>query len=156
MKIKLALAMLVAALCCQPVSQAQIFFTESFDYPDGDLAAVSGGLWVGHSGSAPDIQVVSGDAVVTAPGSMDDNRQTGQIMGVNDVWFYAVRFSVELGGAQSINRDYFIHLKDSSTFGFNARLATAAPTAGGDFSLEIWASSSGDGSTPYPGGLYLR
>jgi hypothetical protein len=130
----------------------QIFFTDSFDYPDGDLTTESGGLWVTHSGSGGDIQVVNGSAVVTSPGANDDNRLTGAIMGVEDVWYYALRFSVELGSGSSINNDYFIHLKDSTSANYNARLALDDPTdTNRDFSLSIWASSEGDGQADWNG-----
>ena len=130
----------------------QVFFTEDFDYADGDLTVVSGGLWTAHSGGAPDIQVVSGSAVVTAPGSQDNNRLTGAVAGVNDVWYYALRFSVELGSGSNINPDYFIHFKDNTFSGYNARLALEGPVdPANDFSLEIWASSGSDGQVPWVG-----
>ncbi len=151
-KLKFVLASCALVLGFQTSLMGQIFFTESFDYADGDLSIVSGGLWVGHSGGAPDIQVVSGDAIVTSPGSMDDNRLTGSIMDPTDVWYYAVRFSVELGSGQNINNDHFIHFKDSGTFNFNARLALDDPADPlNDFSLSIWASSEGDGQADWNG-----
>ena len=148
---------LLAAIVCLAVSlpsqsDAQIFFTDNFDYADGDLTTVSGGLWALHSGAAPDIQVVSGAAAINAPGSQDDSRQTGAVMGTNDIWYYAVRFTVEQGTGTNLNPDYFIHLKDDTNFGFNARLALALPDdSANDFSLEIWASSGGDGREPWIG-----
>ena len=144
----------VIAVGLQATAAAQIFLTEDFDYADGDLTTVSGGLWETHSGVAPDIQVVGGEAVVTAPGSMDDNRQLGVVMGPTDVWFYAVRFTVsEPTSGGGVNNDYFIHFHPDAGFGFRARLATVAPAdpANGDFSLQIWASSGGDGMTDWDG-----
>ena len=149
-------AIVLGTLALAPAADAQVFFTEQFDYPDGDLSAVSGGLWTGHSGSPPDIQVQGGQAVVTAPGSMDDNRLAGAVMGPADVWYYGLRFRVDLGVGPTINNDYFIHLKDDG-FGFNARLGTtlAPPGPPGDFGLEILASSPGDGSEPWPGAFFF-
>jgi len=145
----LAWTTFAVAIGLHATTWGQIFFTEGFDYSDGDLATVSGGLWVVHSGNPPDIQVVGGSAVVTSPGSQDDNRQVGATMDADDIWFYALRFSVELGAGPTINNDYFVHLKDNTTTNFNARLALNDPVAGGDFSLSIWASSEGDGQADW-------
>lgn len=145
----MALAMVVFA---QSGVMGQLLLSEQFDYADGDLTTVSSGEWVTHSGDVPDIQVVGGKAVVTSPGSADDNRLVGSIMGENDIWYYAVRFTTLEGIGPTINPDYFIHLKDETSFGYNARLAYAAPDdPERDFSFEIWASSGGDGSTAWTG-----
>ncbi len=141
----------VLILGLQTKAPAQIFFTDSFDYADGDLTTVSGGLWATHSGSG-DIQVVNGNAVVVSPGGQDDNRLTGAVMGPNDVWYYAVRFTVNQFEELPINPDYFIHFKDSGTSNFRARLATVPPTdPNRDFSLQIWASSIGGGFADWNG-----
>ena len=145
-------AALIALLMIQSAATAQVFFTETFDYADGDLNTVSGGLWPTHSGTNGEVQVVGGQAIVESPGSFDHNRLTGQIAGVNDIWYYAVRFAVELGEGQTINNDYFIHFKNETTFGFNARLALDDPASvDNDYSLSIWASSEGDGQADWDG-----
>ena len=149
-------SLVLIVLAVPSVASAQIFFTENFDYADGDLLSVSSGLWPTHSpskgGGDGEIQVINNQAVITTPGSFDHARQTGQIAGVNDVWFYAVRFSVELGAGPSINNDYFIHFKDDSVFGFNARLALDDPAnVENDFSLSVWASSESDGQADWDG-----
>ena len=149
--LKHILSTFVIVVLANSMVVGQVFFTENFDYADGDLDTVAGGLWPTHSGSDPQVQVVDGSAVVTAPGSFDHNRLTGVVAAVDDVWFYSVRFSVELG-ADPVNNDYFIHFKDDSVFGFNARLALDdAADAANDFSLSIWASSEGDGQADWDG-----
>ena len=129
------------------------FLTENFDYPDGNLTEVSGGLWAQHSGGDPPtnvIQVVGGEAVVVSPGDQDDNRQIGMELGPTETWFYAVRFTLSDNG--TINNDYFIHFRPDVGFGFRARLAPSAPAdPANDFSLQIWASSAGDGMTDWDG-----
>ncbi len=141
----------VLILGLQTKATAQIFFTDSFDYADGDLTTVSGGLWATHSGSG-DIQVVNGNAVVVSPGGQDDNRLTGAVMGPNDVWYYAVRFTVTQFEELPINPDHFIHLKDSGPFNLIARLATVPPTdPNRDFSLQISATFFGAGFADWNG-----
>ncbi len=144
----------VICFCFASVLSAQVFYTENFDYADGDLTTVSEGLWQAHSdgGSVP-VQVVDGNAVVVAgtPNSEDVNRQTGVIMGNADVWYYAVVFSVdEVAKGTPVNNDYFIHFKDAG-FGFNARLATVASDGANDYGLQIWPSSFGDGRADWDG-----
>lgn len=149
--LKHILSTFVIFLLASSIGTGQVFFTENFDYADGDLDTVSGSLWTTHSGADPQIQVVEGSAIVTAPGSFDHNRLTGVVAGSNDIWFYSVRFSVELGESP-VNNDYFVHFKDDSVFGFNARLALDDPAdAANDFSLSIWASSEGDGQEDWNG-----
>ena len=145
---------IAACLAMTPVVNGQ-FFTESFDYPDGDLTVVSGGLWARHSGGKPPanvIQVVNGEAVVVAPGDQDDNRQIGMEMGPTDIWFYAVRFTVSQFEMANINQDYFIHFRPEG-FGFRARLAPSPPTDPDnfDYSFQVWASSGDDGMTDWDG-----
>jgi len=129
-------------------AQAVVFFTDGFDYSDGDLETVSSSAWVPHSGNPPGIQVTSGRAIVLSPGDQDSSRLTGSVMGVNDTWYYATTFSFN-GDGNAINEDYFIHFKDDTIFGFNARLLPIAPVASGDFSLAIAASSLGDGQADW-------
>lgn len=141
------------SFACHTSTQAQLFFAENFEYADGDIDVVSGGLWTTHSGAGdPSVQIVDQNAVVLSPASADHNRLTGEVAGLDDVWFYAVRFSAEIGDATGVNNDYFVHFMNETTFGFNARLALSPPAdANSDFSLQIWASSFGDGVTDWDG-----
>lgn len=138
-------------------ASATLFYIDTFNYPDGNLTTVSGGLWVGHSGSGfnDDIEVKNGNALVRNSGSEDANRQTGSIMGANDVWYYAATFRLDDKGASvdGMNEDYFLHFKDSGTFNFNARLLPTNPSGGGDYSLAIAASSLGDGRADWASDL---
>ncbi|MFQ5411538.1 MAG: hypothetical protein ACE5EC_04550, partial [Phycisphaerae bacterium] len=74
----------VAALvfCTSPALAVVGGYAEQFAYADGQLtgsgggANVSGGLWVGHSGSTfnDNVQVSAGGILLNAPGSEDVNR----------------------------------------------------------------------------------
>lgn len=149
--LKHILSTFVVLLFANSIVSGQVFFTENFDYADGDLNTVASGIWPTHSGDNTEIQVVDGAAVVTSPGSFDHNRLTGVIAGVNDIWFYSVRFSIEIGDTP-VNNDYFIHFKNETAFGFNARIALDDPAdPANDFSLSIWASSESDGQEDWDG-----
>ena len=149
------LTFVLSAMIGTTNANADVFFSENFDYADGDLTQVSGGLWTAHSGNIPDIQVFDGQAFVANPGSQDDNRLTGTVIGPNETWYYGVEFSIQGGGQGGINEDYFISFKDDTIFGLNARLFTTSPSAGGDFSLAIAASSPGDGMTDWNGDFFF-
>ncbi len=141
-----SITVLAAVTLLASTAMAQVFFTEEFEYADGDLDVVSKGLWPTHAGISGPIQVNGGQAIVTSPSSFDHNRQTGRVAGANDIWYYALNFSVELGDGTAINKDFFIHFKDETLAGFNARLALDDPFDPiDDYSLSILASSELDG-----------
>ncbi len=73
---KTAIALLALGLAATLVSPAMAisFWSETFSYPDGGLAAGSGGNWAIHSGTGTDIQVASGVAVGDMATTPDDNR----------------------------------------------------------------------------------
>ena len=136
-------------------ASAAVFFTDGFDYADGELTVndgtgddVSGGLWVPHSGETFDdnIDVVSGQAELLVSGSEDANRSTGSTMGAGDKWYYAAIVTVNdtNAGEPSLgNNDYFMHFRDGG-FGFRGRayLATANVDAS-KFTFGHSASSGG-------------
>ena len=126
---------------------------DGFSYADGQLTDslhlgvpgdnVSGGLWVGHSGTTFDdnIQVAGGQAILNNPGSEDANRLLGTTLGAADTLYYATKFTVDsLGTNNNVNDDYFIHFKDAG-FGFVGRVSVR-DTATGDYQLGIQAGSN--------------
>ena len=150
---------LSTALFCGP-AHATLFFSDGFDYADGQLTAstlggnpgddVSGGLWTAHSGDTFDdnVDVISGQAQVLNSGSEDVNRVAGATMDAGDVWYYGAVVTVNDQRAVStdpLNQDYFIHFKDG-TFGFRARTYIDDPSAGGDYTVGFSASSGGQTS----------
>jgi hypothetical protein len=52
-------------------AKADTLLSDSFNYADGDLLTVSGGLWTLNSGSTA-LNVLSGQAIVTSANSQDD------------------------------------------------------------------------------------
>lgn len=159
-KLFLKITVCLVAVCgFHSAASAQLFFVEDFDYADGDLAVVSAGLWQQYSGGTPDIQVLDGSAVVTAPGSQDNARDIGALIGNEEVWYYALRFSVQPSQDPKtmedlpINNGWFACFRpsDDPNFRFSGRIATTDPTGDADFSLQVWPSSFGDGRADWDG-----
>lgn len=141
-------------------SQAAVFFTDQFNYANGDLTVVggsgnnvSGGLWTPHSGqaNAPSISVVNGKAQLLVPGSEDANREIPNaltdFMKAGETWYYGARVTVNdqrASTATALINEYFMHFKDTGTTNFRSRLYVADPstgTGGAGFRFAIGASS---------------
>ncbi len=122
-------------------ARASTLFADDFNYPDGSLTNVSGGIWVNHSGTLGQVDVQSGMVNLTGSESEDVNAQLSGGPYTSGMLYYglAVDFSVLPAGAGN----YFAHFKDSGT-GFRARLfATTVGAAPGYYRLGI-----NNGSTP--------
>jgi hypothetical protein len=120
---------------------ATSLFYDGFNYPDGSITAVSGGVWANHSGTAGQVDVQSGMVNLTATESEDVNAQIAGGPYTSGLLYYSldIDMSVLPNGAGN----YFAHFKDSST-GFRARLfATTVDAAPGYYRLGI-----NNGSTP--------
>lgn len=148
----------VMGLALTSSASAAIFFNEGFNYADGQLTAsgggadVSGGLWVGHSGTTfgDNIQVISGEAEVRASGSEDANRLTGQTLGAGQQIFAAFQFRARDDranpGVDAINNDYFAHFKDSG-FGFRSRIYMDDPNVADPTKFTLGLSATSGGQT---------
>ena len=139
-------------------ASAALFFSDGFDYPDGQLTAsgggadVSGGLWTGHSGTTfgDNVQVVGGEAIVKASGSEDVNRLTGATLGAGQKIFAAFQFKARDDRANpsvdAINNDYFAHFKDSG-FGFRSRIYMDDPNVADPTKFTLGLSGTSGGQT---------
>lgn len=135
----LTVAIALSALALASPALATNFWTDSFTYSDGGLVAVSGGNWVNHSGTVgtPDIQVISGNAVVNMLNSWDDNRGFPARL-ATDKTYACFRFKLpNPGGNPSLG--YFAHFKDAGTFNFVSRVYVAP--IGGAFTLGLSVGS---------------
>lgn len=133
----LAMAIVLAA----SGANAAVLASDTFTYPDGSL--VPNGGWTNHSGTAGDLLVANGQAVVTHGVPSEDANLPFAAQSSGDVYF-AFDFSVDDLGAPLAGSDYeyFAHFKDSGTFNFCARMDIVSPTGSGDFTVGI-ATTSG-------------
>ncbi len=125
-------------LVVSSIASASVVLHDNFDYPDGSL--VPNGGWANHSGTAGDLLVSGGRAVVQhGTPSEDANRAFTSVAG--DI-FYGLDFSVSSSGPiAGTDNEYFAHFKDDG-FNFAARLDIVPALGGGDFSVGIASDDS--------------
>jgi hypothetical protein len=118
---------------------------EEFDHPDGSLTGQTpnvGGVWTSHSGTAGQMQVVSGQAKVNHALSEDTHTDfDGGAIGAGDVIYSGFDLTVP---TQSVNPNnvYFAHFKDAGNF-FGSRVWITAPAVSGNgYRLGITGDSS--------------
>ena len=139
MKKYLILALL--AFASSNASAASLFSDNFNTYADGSLTTVSGGIWANHSGTALQVDVLSGAVNLTATESEDVNALISGGPYTSGLLYYSltVNFSVLPAGAGG----YFANFKDATTR-FRARLfATIVGATPGFYRLAI-----NNGSTP--------
>ena len=130
---KFLLVWLVAAFAGTP-AHAQIF-ADSFNYPDGPITSVSGGIWTTYSGAAGELTVANGRAQVTEAKSEDVRVQLpgGPYSSGNLYASFVVNFSALPSGAGNSFVSFL-----SSAIEFRARVyATTVGAGGGAFRLGI-------------------
>jgi type IX secretion system substrate protein len=123
------------------VSFGQHFFSEMFAYADGSL--VGNGAWVNHSGTAGDL-LVSGGMAVVQHGTPSEDANVPFTPVAGNI-YYALDFSVDdLGAPYTSGGDYeyFAHFKVGGTNNFSARLDIVPPTGAGDYSVGIASDES--------------
>ncbi|MGH7730911.1 MAG: hypothetical protein ACRENJ_06625 [Candidatus Eiseniibacteriota bacterium] len=142
----MALGALLASL---PATGAQLL-NEPFTYADGNLTAVSGGLWVAHSaGGVRPIQVTSGKAIVVqGGGSGEDDGRGFAARAATAATYACLEVTVPSQAAVADDR-YFFHFFTTAGFNFRARLFVGPPTAGGNFRFKI-DNDAAPPDTPYP------
>ena len=119
--------------------QAEILFSDNFTYPDGPLVTIAGARWSTHSGTAGQVEVVSGAIGLTQSKSEDVSAMlAGQPFPSNT---NAVLYARCVVSFQSLpkgpNGGYFAHFKDGAT-GFRGRVfATTNGAAPGFLRLGI-------------------
>ena len=95
---------------------------EPFDYADGALVTVSGGLWSTHSGTTGQLQVISHNIYLTSDNSEDVNatlRGEPYATATGTNLYYSFFFAGEF--VPSVIGDYLAHFKDNAN-NFRARL----------------------------------
>ena len=117
-----SLVLLAGAL---PVG-AEVFVSETFNYPDDNLTAASSDVWSAHSGPGSNpVQVADGQVILTSgAGSREDvNRPLGESF-TGGVLFAG--FDLSLSTPPDSGNAYFLHFRDAGT-GFRARVYIAEP-----------------------------
>src|ERR1051325_162590 len=102
---------------------AGILVQEPFDYPNGPLVSVSGGVWATHSGTTGQVDVLSGRANLSGSESEDVNTTLAgaPYPATTNTVLYA-SFTANFSSLPSPSGEYFLHFKDTTTSNFRAKL----------------------------------
>lgn len=121
-------------------ASAAPLITEPFDYPDGGITSVSGGVWANTSGTGTFIQVAGGQVanLTAGSGSREDvNRSFGTSL-TSGVVFAGLDLTISTPPAAGGGGDYFLHFTDSNASNFRARVFVYGPGQGaGTFRLGL-------------------
>lgn len=131
------LSVLISAPSCDETLTLPI--TETFSYTDGSLLGNS--TWTTHSGTAGDLLVASGQAVVQHGAPSEDINLP--FVPVTGNVFFAFDMIVQNPGTpiSGADNEYFAHFKDDG-FGFFGRLDIVAPSGAGDYTVGIATANS--------------
>jgi hypothetical protein len=129
-----------------PSIQASIILSDNFSYRDGPLVDVSGAMWKTHSGTAGQVRVISGKALLSEKKSEDVSAAfPGGPISVTNAAFLYTRFTATFSALPAgSNGAYFAHFKDATaTMGLRCRIFATTNGAGtGCFRLGISAGSN--------------
>ena len=94
---------------------AALLLFEPFNYPNGSLITVSGGLWSTHSGTTGEVEVVSGRVDLRVPATEDVNVLLGQTFPASSSTILYASFTMNFAALPSSSGAYFAHFKGSGT-----------------------------------------
>jgi hypothetical protein len=152
-RIVLSLPVIAIFLCACTTSRAAIIFSDNFSYPNGALTSVSGGIWANHSGTANQVDVVSGKTHLTEAESEDVNATISGAPYSSGTLYAGIDFnfsSLPQGAGQ-----YFFHFKDTGTSLFRGRVFAVPGVAAGTFRIGI-TNGSNSGVVAIPTDLALN
>ncbi len=134
-------------------AHASLVYSNSFGYPDGALDTVSVGSpvgeWYQHSGTAGQLQVVSGQVLLGGANSEDVSAYITNSAfplpftdGPGNGSLYA-SFTINMIDLPTGSGTYFFHFRDTGTFNFRARTwATTNGAAPGTYRVGISAAGN--------------
>jgi endonuclease/exonuclease/phosphatase family metal-dependent hydrolase len=123
---------------CPSLLRGELLLFEPFDYGDGPLVTVSGGWWLTHSGTAGQVDVISGRADLRVPQTEDVSVLIpGHPYAATSPLSLFASFTVNFSALPSAGGQFFAHFKNSGT-GFRARVfALTSGAAPGHFRIGI-------------------
>jgi hypothetical protein len=141
----LAAAALLAGSVATSTALGTVIVRDEFNHPDGSLVGnppIIGGTWANHSGTAGQMQVAGGQAVVNHALSEDANTafSTGAI-GAGDTIYAGFDLTVP-SQATDPGTVYFAHFKDAGNFFASRVFITAPAVSGNGYRLGISGNST--------------
>ncbi len=137
---KISLVFSLSGILMISNASAVVLLSEDFSYPDGSL--VPNGAWENHSGTAGDLLIVGGAAVVQHGTPSED---ANVLFGTADSGVLTATFDVVVSDDAAIgggDYEYFAHFMTRGTSTFRAKLDIVEPTGGGDYTFGIASSAN--------------
>ncbi|NOS70844.1 MAG: hypothetical protein HOP33_13050 [Verrucomicrobia bacterium] len=124
--------------------QSAVLINESFTYVDGSLVTVSSNAWSTHSGTAGEVEVVSGRVDLRVPASEDVNTLLpGQPYLASASTVLYASFTLNAAVLPTPTGSYFLHFKGSATSNYRAKLFAFSTGAGaGQYRLGLAGSAN--------------
>ncbi|HVU08627.1 MAG TPA: hypothetical protein VHG89_08815 [Verrucomicrobiae bacterium] len=116
-------------------SQAAFVFSDSFDYPDGDVVANSGGVWIQNTGTAGTCLVTNKQLQIASSLSEDIVHQLPTFATNGTVSALYASFSVKFTQLPTAAGTYFAHFTGTNAF------QNGPPNLSG-FHGRLWASTT--------------
>jgi hypothetical protein len=136
----------VIVLTCAVSSFGAVLVDEQFTHPNGSLvgqvpAPGPGGAWANHSGTAGQMQVTGNQAIVVMGGAASEDANTSfAAIGAGTTVYAAFDMMIPSGSTMG-GENYFAHFR-SAAFTYPGRVFAGAPTAAGDYSIGLRASTT--------------
>ena len=112
-------------------SNAALLLNEPFNYANGPLVTVSGGAWSTHSGTAGEVEVISGRVDLRVPSTEDVNAVLlGQPFPVTTNVFLYASFVVNYSTLPTASGAYFAHFKGAGSTTQRAKIYAFSGGAG--------------------------
>jgi endonuclease/exonuclease/phosphatase family metal-dependent hydrolase len=121
-----------------PAPAAAIFY-DFFDYTNGPLVTVSGGIWTTHSGTSGQVQVLSGRTLLAHTNNEDVSASLGQSYPATTNLALYASFTINFTRLPAGAGDYFAHFKGpGATAGFHDKVfATSNGVPAGFFQVGV-------------------
>ncbi len=122
---------LLSSVCGFPT----VILTDSFNYANGSLTNVSGGIWINHSGPLGEMQVASGKAQLSQ--SQGEDVHANLPGGPYSTGNLYASFTMNFSSLPSGSGNYFLHFYASSSTFRSRVFATTAGAASGTFRMGV-------------------
>lgn len=124
------------------ISPAVNVLTENFNYPDGAVGTVSGGIWTNHSGTVGQVNVLSSAIELTSAESEDVSARLAAPGLRYNAGIMTAEVDVNFSALPAGTGAYFFHFRDFTT-GFRGRVwATVTDAVAGSYRLGISNSTA--------------
>ena len=131
-----SILLILSLVCWYNLASASLLLVEPFNYTNGALITVSSGLWTTQSGTAGEVEVISGRANLSFQDSEDVSVLIpGQPYQASSAAALYASFTVNFSVLPTASGNYFAHFRTANTSNFRAKVFALA--GGGQYFLGL-------------------